>query len=166
VLLHAVTFGWGGIPLLYMGDELAQGNDDTYLEDPALAGDNRWMHRPRFDEAAAARRHDPATVEGRVFARLLGLAAARRDQPALHAAGEHEVLELDAPTVLGWRRRHPRSGWFVGLANFAEHEVTVDPGALPAWGSLETVASTDGPPAMRDGRLVLPALGFVWLAEP
>ena len=48
--------------------------------------DNRWMHRPWFDEAAAARRHDPDTVEGRVFGWLVALAAARRELPALHAA--------------------------------------------------------------------------------
>jgi amylosucrase len=164
LLLHAVAYGWGGVPLLYMGDELAQGNDDGYLADPARAGDNRWMHRPPFDEAAAARRHDPGTVEGRVFAALVALGAARRDQPALHAGAEHAVLALDTPFVLGWRRRHPRSGWFVGLANFAEHEASVDLAALP--GGLEVVQSSDGPPPVRDGRLVLPGLGYAWLAEP
>lgn len=166
VLLHAVTFGWGGVPLLYMGDELALGNDTTYLDDPALAGDNRWMHRPWFDDAAAARRHDPDTVEGRVHTALLDLLTARRDQPALHAAGSLDVLELDTPYVLGWRRRHPRSGWFVGLANFAEHEVGVEAGALPGPAGLETAASSDGPAVVRDGRLILPGLGFLWLAEP
>jgi amylosucrase len=166
VLLHAVAYGWGGLPLLYMGDELAQGNDDSYLDDPALAGDNRWMHRPHFDTAAAARRRVPGTVEGRVFGWLVALAAARRDQPALHAAGAHEVLDLGAPTVLGWRRRHPRSGWFVGLANFAEHEAEVDLAALGEHAALETVIAADGPPPVRAGRLVLPALGWAWLAEP
>ena len=68
VLLHAVTFAWGGVPLLYMGDELALDNDLSYLDDAALAQDNRWMHRPWFDAEAAARRDDPDTVEGRVFA--------------------------------------------------------------------------------------------------
>jgi amylosucrase len=149
-----------------MGDELAQGNDDSYLADPALTGDNRWMHRPRFDAAAATRRRAPGTVEGRVFGWLVALAAARRDQPALHAAGAHEVLDPGAPTVLGWRRRHPRSGWFVGLANFAEHEVGVDLAALGEHEALETVIASDGPPPLRDGRLVLPALGWAWLAEP
>jgi amylosucrase len=38
VLLHAVTFAWGGVPLLYMGDELAQGDDTSYLDDPARSG--------------------------------------------------------------------------------------------------------------------------------
>lgn len=166
VLLHAVTYAWGGVPLLYMGDELAQGNDVSYLGDPALAGDNRWMHRPYFDEAAAARRYDPATVEGRVFGWMRALGAARRELPALHAAGEGGVLEVDSPHVLAWRRRHPRSGWFVGLVNFAEHTVSIDAHALDGLGELPTVLSSDGPLQARGGRLHLPCLGFVWLAEP
>jgi amylosucrase len=166
VLLNAVTFAWGGVPLLYMGDELAQGNDTSYLDDPALAADNRWMHRPYFDEAAAARRHDGATVEGRVFGWIHALASVRRELPALHAAGESAVLEVDSPHVLAWRRRHPRSGHFVGMVNMAEHSVSIDPRVLDGLGNLETVLASDGPPQVHAGRLVLPALGFVWLAEP
>ncbi len=165
VLLHAVTLAWGGVPLLYMGDELAQGNDTTYLDDPARATDNRWMHRPFFDDAAAARRHDPATVEGRVFGWFRALTATRADLPALHAAGELAVLDVDSPHVLAWRRRHPRSGHFVGLVNVAEHAVTVDACALDGLGELDTVLSSDGPLRAEAGRLVLPALGFVWLAQ-
>ena len=165
VLLHAVTFSWGGVPLLYMGDELAFDNDTTYLDDPALAQDNRWMHRPWFDAAAAARRDDPASVEGRVFAWIQRLAQARRELPALHAAGESELLAVDDPHVLAWRRRHPRSGHFVGLVNFAEHPVSVDVRAFEGLGELETVLSADGDLLLRDGRAQLPGLGFVWLAE-
>jgi amylosucrase len=166
VLLHAVVYAWGGIPLLYMGDELAQDGDPSYVDDPALAVDNRWMHRPFFDEAAAARRHDPATVEGRVFGWMVALAQARRELPALHAAGEVRVLRVDSPHVLAWRRRHPRSGWFVGMVNFAEHPVTIGAHALDGLGALDTVLSSDGPLRVHQGRLVLPGLGFVWLAEP
>jgi amylosucrase len=166
VLLHAVTFAWGGVPLLYMGDELAQGNDTTYLEDPALKADNRWMHRPYFDDDAAGHRHDPATVEGQVFGWIHALATTRATQPALHAAGGSAILEVDAPTVLAWRRRHPRSGNFVGMVNMAEHAVTIGAHALDGLGELETVLASDGPMLTHDGRLVLPALGFVWLAEP
>src|SRR3954466_11209216 len=32
-LLYSVAYGWGGIPLLYMGDELALRNDTGYLAD-------------------------------------------------------------------------------------------------------------------------------------
>lgn len=165
VLLHAVTLGWGGVPLIYMGDELAQGNDTSYLDDPALASDNRWMHRPYFDEDAAARRHDPDTVEGRVFGWFQALVRARASLPALDAAGELHVLEPDSPHVLAWRRRHPRSGHFVGIVNVAEHPVTVDARLLDGLGELHTVLGSDGAPVPENGRLRLPGLSFAWLAE-
>ena len=88
-----------------------------------------------------------------------------RGCPSLHAAGESAVLTPDSPHVLAWRRRHPRSGNFVGLVNFAEEAVTVDPRLFDGLGELATVLSSDGPPLVQDGRLQLPALSFVWLAE-
>jgi amylosucrase len=166
VLLHAVAFAWGGVPLIYMGDELAQGNDSSYLSDPALADDNRWMHRPFFDDVAAARRHDPDTVEGRVFGWLVTLGETRRQLPALHAAAETTVLDTGTAAVLAWRRRHPRSGWFVGLVNVSDQPVSVDAGVLQPYPGLTTVASSDGPLRLEHGRLQLPGLAFVWLAEP
>src|SRR3954466_4055281 len=89
-LLYSVAYGWGGIPLLYMGDELALRNDTGYLADPERAPDNRWMHRPPMDWGAAARRDDPATLEGRVFAAIQRLGEARRTSPALRGGGECE----------------------------------------------------------------------------
>ncbi len=166
VLLHAVAFGWGGLPLIWMGDELAQENDTAWNDDPALTADNRWMHRPFFDDDAAARRHDPASVEGRVFGWFVALAQARVGCGALHAAGETSVLDVDSPYVLGWRRRHPRSGWFVGLANFSEAQTSIDAHVLDGLGALDTLLSSDGSLAVRDGRLTVPGLGFAWLAQP
>ncbi|MEJ2750023.1 MAG: alpha-amylase family protein, partial [Anaerolineae bacterium] len=49
ILLHAMILAFGGIPLLYMGDELGLLNDMSYLDDPNLASDNRWLHRPWMD---------------------------------------------------------------------------------------------------------------------
>src|SRR3954454_21819443 len=70
VLMYSVIFAFGGIPLLYMGDELAMRNDFGYLADPERAPDNRWMHRPPMDWATAARRHDPGTPGGRGLGRV------------------------------------------------------------------------------------------------
>jgi amylosucrase len=148
-----------------MGDELALRNDHSYLDDPALADDNRWMHRPRMDWAAAARRHDPATVEGRVFAWMKRLSAARKDILALRTGGELEILGVDHGAIFAWRRRHPRSGTFVGLANFAEDTQTVSTASFGHFGWLETALSSDGPLRVHEGRAQLPGLGFVWLVE-
>jgi amylosucrase len=173
VLLHAVTYGFGGIPLLYMGDELAQRNDVSYLDDPALADDNRWMHRPFMDWDAAALRHDPATLEGRVFGWLQRLVRARQETLALRTGGEENILDAGDGRVLAWRRRHPRSGSFVGLANFSPQDVWIDPSRLRhearmAPGSrlvVVTASDTLDGFGTQDSWWRLPGLGFAWLSE-
>ncbi|HEX8628172.1 MAG TPA: alpha-amylase family protein [Catenuloplanes sp.] len=165
VLLYSVVYAFGGVPLLYMGDELALGNDDSYLADPALADDNRWLHRPVMDWAVAQRRHQPGSLQGRVFGWLRRLGVVRRETLALQTGGESTVLGVDNPAVFAWRRRHPRSGNFVGLANFAESGQSFDIATLGRFGWLETLLSSDGPLEVREGRAYLPALGFVWLVE-
>jgi amylosucrase len=170
VLLHSVAYGFGGIPLLFSGDELAQRNDTGYLADPALAPDNRWMHRPPLDRAAAARTADPGSVEGRVWTALRRLGESRRSLPALSGDVAPEVLgagvSAGADTVLVWRRRHPRHGTFVGLANVGAAPQPVDADTVTGLGTFAQVAGGDGRLAVRDGRIVVPGLGWAWFAEP
>jgi amylosucrase len=126
-LLHAVVYGYGGIPLLYMGDELGLRNDRSYLDDPRQAGDNRWLHRPAMDWDVAERRTDPGTVEGRIFTGLRHLARVRAGLAALHAAVESEPVDVGNGAVLALRRRHP-AGAFLGLYNMSDAWQRV-----PAW---------------------------------
>ena len=169
VLLHAVAYSYGGIPLLYMGDELGLPDDHTYLDDPAARDDNRWVHRPWMDWGAAGRRHDPATVEGRVWRALAGLAEARASSPALRGGGVTSPLWTDSAAVLAYLRRHPRSLGFLALVNVADEARSVDAGVLDDAGLSahpRVVASSDGLSLDRRGdRLHLPGLGFVWLSD-
>ena len=103
-LMYAVIASFGGIPLLYMGDELGLSNDPSWAEGPAQAGDNRWMHRPPMDWEAAERRHDPATVEGRVFDGLVRLAdegdCQRLRRDAEHRGALGTALEFSLAAAL------------------------------------------------------------------
>jgi amylosucrase len=166
LLLYSVAYAFGGIPLLYMGDELALRNDNGYLADPERAPDNRWMHRPPMDWAAAERRSDPATVEGRVFAGIRRLGEARRSLLALRAGGSGAVLDPGNDAVLAWSRRHPRSGTFIGLANFSPRPQAVDADTVTGFGTFRPVLTSDGPADVGDGALVVAGLGFAWFAEP
>ena len=90
-----------------MGDELGLLNDASYLDDPHKRDDNRWMHRPAMDWEAAERRHDPATVEGRLWAGLQRLIAARRATRAIHVQGVVEPIWTGNDHVFG---ALPRAG--------------------------------------------------------
>ena len=77
-LAHAIIMGWGGIPVIWMGDEIAMVNDPDWAAEPGHESDNRWAHRPRMDWARAERRHELHTVEGRVFLGIRHLARCAR----------------------------------------------------------------------------------------
>jgi amylosucrase len=125
LLAHAVVLGYGGIPLLYMGDELALINDYSFMHDPKHAPDNRWVHRPQMDWREAEKRHRPYTLEGRMFGELRRLIQARKSLPHLHAATESQALWQDNPHLLYLERLHPL-GRMVQLYNFSEEPQTID----------------------------------------
>ena len=164
--MYAAVFSFGGIPLIYMGDELGMRNDPRWREDPAHAGDNRWMHRPPMDWSRAALRHDPGTLEGRVFAAIRGLIGARRSLLALRSGGVTEILPAGNPGVLAYRRVHPRSAPFLSLTNFSDTAQSADAGVIARAGLHQPrcVRSTGDDSVIGAGRIELPAWGFAWLA--
>jgi len=163
--MYAVSFSFGGIPLIYMGDELALRNDPGWARDPARRHDNRWMHRPVMDWAATARRGDPRSLEGRVFAAIRGLAGARRSLLALRSGGITEILPTENRSVLAYRRAHPRSAPFLSLTNFSDVTQAPDAGIIARAGLYDPVHvhSTTGQLTISAGRIELPPWSFVWL---
>ena len=108
----------------------------------------------------------PATVEGRVWSGIRRLGEVRRAQLALRGGVESTVVDAGSDAVLVWRRKHPRSGTFVGLANFSPSPQVVDADTVTGFGSFAQVHGSDGALPVTDGRLVVPGLGFAWFAEP
>ena len=92
LLLYGVSFCFGGMPLIYMGDEIAQANNENYINVPEYANDSRWLQRPFLDQAAFHARHDTATQSGNLFAKLCHLLERRRSLPMLAAATPIKVL--------------------------------------------------------------------------
>ncbi|MGO9659098.1 MAG: alpha-amylase family protein [Acidimicrobiales bacterium] len=117
LMLYAIIFGFGGVPMIYMGDEVGLGDDITYMEDPERAGDSRWRHRPPMDETRTAQRNDPSTVAGALWSGLRRLVAARKGCRPLQGSGAVRVVPSGNPKVFAWARFHPRYGRLLGLAN-------------------------------------------------
>lgn len=126
VLAHAIALSTGGIPLLYLGDEVAQLNDYSYRDDPALSGDSRWANRPWYPADAYASRFDEATPAGRVFARLSRLIDVRRRTPEF-AGNELVPFHAHRDEVVGFQRPAiDGSGAVLVLANVGDHPVGID----------------------------------------
>ncbi len=154
-LIHAVMLSAGGIPLLYLGDEIAMLNDYGYADDPNKSEDSRWVHRRAFDWERAAQRTDPGTDAGRIFGTLRALIDLRRRTPAL-ANGDTRFFDTHNAHVLGY----VRGGQVLVLANFSEEEQSVRLG----WTPPEPTDLITGTAYPRHKPLTLDAYQFVWLA--
>ena len=90
-------------------------NDYGYRDDPAKAGDSRWVHRPFADWEKIARRNEPDTLEAEVYGGLRHLIAVRKETPAF-AGGDMSVVDAGNPHVFGYVRQND-GGRILVLAN-------------------------------------------------
>ncbi|HHU10173.1 MAG TPA: alpha-amylase [Intrasporangiaceae bacterium] len=165
-LAHAIIFGWGGIPLIWSGDEIGTANDPDWDQEPGHEDDNRWIHRPRLDWAWAESRDDLRTTEGRVFQGLAHLARVRAALPELHAQAPSVVVKDTDNGIFAATRNHP-SGPMVTVYNVTHqwrpfsYAVLADLGMTHPWNALG-----DHPVrAEADGNLWLAPYAAWWVVD-
>jgi amylosucrase len=158
LLLHCIILSIGGIPLIYLGDEVATLNDYSYVNDPAKADDSRWVHRPKLDW-----RQRVSTSPGDyVFAELTRLIHLRKQQPAIWD-GEMTVIESGNPHLFGYMRHHGGQHLLV-VANFSEQEQALDANRLRIYGlGYHFIDLISGQALTAEGSLYLAPYQCVWL---
>lgn len=158
---HALIASFGGIPLIYMGDELGMPNDPGYVDVPAHAHDSRWLHRPRMDWGRALA---DTGVAAQVLQGTRHILARRRAVAALHGGCPTQVLVPPSAAVLAFRRAAPE-GAVLALFNFTEGWQHVPEGWLRAEGASQMQdLLSERAVQLHDGALALPPYGRVWLA--
>jgi amylosucrase len=128
LLLYGLACSFGGMPLIYMGDELAQDNDYAYLTDPARENDSRWLQRPFLDRTALQSRYDADSKPGKVFGALCRLLQTRKELPQLASSAPRTLLDSGCDSVLAFTRTASGSAAapILVLANFSDHAQQLD----------------------------------------
>lgn len=160
LLLHAIALSTGGLPLLFLGDEVAQLNDYDYLDDPVLAGDSRWVNRPRRPVRRYAERNDDATVAGWMFQRMRRLIQVRQSTPEFAGNG---LMSFDpnSPHVLAYQRPGDDARVLV-LANFGDGPADITALTLSGFEPDAEDLTTGARIALGAGLRLRP-WGFAWL---
>jgi amylosucrase len=166
LLLHAVMLGFGGLPVLWMGDEVALLNDRHWADRPDHAADNRWVHRPRMpwvDDGMPLHDLFGATV----LRGLRHLVTVRSSLPHLHAAHPTEVWDARDPGVLLVVRRAPEGPLLMAVNVTAEERWVGDD--VLHWLGLHVPglhdAIADAAPTLRDGAVRLAPYQVAWLYD-
>ncbi len=171
LLLHGMILSFGGIPLLYYGDEIGTLNDCSFLEDENKARDNRWMHRPRIDWEKAERRHRRGTVEQRIYDGLRRLIGIRKTVRAFADFNNRELLTVGNEHLFVFLRSHPEelNDTVLVVANFDARPQYLDLASLGnrgvfQHGQLQDLATGEIPALFKE-QLVVPPYRFYWLTD-
>ena len=171
LLLHGMIMSFGGIPLLYYGDELGTLNDDTYLLDEYKANDTRWIHRPRINWEKAELRHERGTIEQRIFSGIQKLIAVRKTVPAFADFNNRELIDVENEHLFVFVRNNPECGRdeILVVANFDSKPQYLNLSELGNRGQFQYAqlydCITGDTPSIFKDELVIPPYHFYWLSD-
>jgi amylosucrase len=169
LLLHSMILSFGGIPMLYYGDELGTLNNYDYQKDEGKARDSRWVHRPTIDWERAALRNTPGTVEYKIFSALKKMIAVRKEIDAFADFDNRELLDVDNEHLFVFSRANRvTSDYILVVGNFDASPQYLDLGSLSNKSLNRFTEVTDlysgESPAMFKDQIVVPPFHFYWLS--
>jgi len=171
ILLHSIILSFGGIPLLYYGDELGQLNDCTFLDDENKAHDTRWTHRPNFDWDKAELRHQSGTIQQKLFNATKQMIAVRKEIPAFADFNNRELIHVENTHLFVFSRFNvlQTTGGVLVVVNFdarPQYLDLEDPNikSILSYGYIKDLVSGDTP-SIFNGQLVIPPYHFYWLTD-
>ena len=168
--LHALIMSYGGIPLLYYGDELATLNDHEYLNDPSKALDNRWMHRPQLQWERIQQLLTTANPQQTVFSGLQRLITLRKQLPILADLNNRILVDQDNAHLLVIACKDPNAiqPTLFMVANFdhREHHLNLTYLAQQGWQGelLYDLYHQAAIQPINNYLISVPAKGFYWLS--
>ncbi|MGR9052282.1 MAG: alpha-amylase family glycosyl hydrolase [Gammaproteobacteria bacterium] len=171
LLLHSIIFSFGGIPLLYYGDELATFNDYGYREHSDRAHDSRWIHRPNVDWQRAELRKKQGTIEHIVFNALKKMIAIRKETAPFADFNNRYLIDIENKSLFAFVRfDHNRpSERVLVICNFSADAQQFDMqqfnlAGFGTYGRFIDLYSGKSPTHFKD-QLVLQPFRFYWLSE-
>lgn len=117
-LLHGIILTIGGIPLIYLGDEIGMLNDYDFQLDPLKKSDSRWVHRSKYNWNKYHNRKKIDTIEGKIYQRLIKIIKLRKSH-RVFSNSSTIFINVNNPHVFCYHRKIDGEGVYV-LANFSE----------------------------------------------
>ena len=161
LLAYSIAMSSGGIPLIYLGDEVGQLNDYSYLNDESKMDDSRWVNRPWYPEQRYKERHDRNTIPGRIYAGMKRLIHLRKTTEEI-AGGRAVGFYTGNSAILGYQRQGPNST-LLCLCNFADEPQWIGRERFQGLPESAYDLVADSQINLRDAGIHLRAHQYLWL---
>jgi amylosucrase len=159
----ALIASFGGLPLLYMGDEVGLLNDYSFENVPEHAHDNRWMHRPKMDWDLVNKAQGGEGASAQILAGVKHILARRKSVPRLSALYATRIIDAGHPSIFAFVREAD-VGALVALFNFSEIWANVPAPLLRQAGVSEFHDQlSDGQVTLQGDQVAVAPYGRVWL---
>lgn len=172
ILLNSIIFSFGGIPLIYYGDEIGTVNDYSYMDNLSKANDSRWIHRPKINWQKAELRKVPGTIEYRLFSALQKMIKIRKEIPAFADFNNRQLLEVSNPHIFAFIRidqTHKNHILVIGNFDGTHQYLDLEDIDSKYWTLTEEDELTDlysgESPSIFKEQLVLSPFSFYWLSK-
>jgi amylosucrase len=166
LLMHGVIFSYGGIPLIYAGDEIGTLNDYSFTKHIDHKNDNRWVNRPMQDWKTVAKLHKTSNHSTAIFNGLKHMIQLRKKLPIF--ADSHSIVIHPSPNthLFVFERNNGKTKLWV-LSNFDENTQFLDSSWLFSIGMtvendlVDLIA--DKNVVIQNNRLKLGAYQHLWI---
>jgi amylosucrase len=167
IMMHGIILSYGGIPLIYAGDEIGTLNDYSYLKDVNKKEDSRWVNRPTQNWKVVDNLDNKKTHHSEIFFTLQHLIRLRKENPVLADNNNLELYNSENPHVLVFERTSENEKGLLVICNFDEVPQTIrsiELGAYVGEKPLKNIISSK-PIKFVKGTLELKPYQLLWLKK-
>jgi amylosucrase len=127
-MLHAIILSYGGLPIIYYGDETGTLNDYSYLEDAHKKQDCRWLNRPEINWNLIASIEKNEGPKAQIFNHLKKVISIRKELPVFADANNFTLEYTPNGHIFAYTRWSTSQPNILVLCNFKD-----TPELLDAW---------------------------------
>lgn len=142
IMMHGIILSFGGIPLIYAGDEIATLNDYSFLKETKHKNDSRWVNRPKHDWKVVEKLDNSTGTEAKVYHTLKNMIALRKEHEVFADHNNCILHETPNPHIFVFERQLDKKSIWV-FSNFDEVSQSLDISWLLSIGILTGEASVD-----------------------
>lgn len=143
LMMHGIILTYGGIPMIYAGDEIGTLNDYTYEQNDDHINDNRWVNRPmhNWDVVSELKTKDdsPSVI---IYQGLKNMIRLRKEYDVFKDSNDVKIHGCPNQHVFVYQRTNGSESIWI-LSNFNEVSETLDIGWLLSIGIFTDKNSKD-----------------------
>lgn len=130
LMMHGVILAYGGIPMIYAGDEIGTLNDYSFEQKDDHKNDNRWVNRPMQNWKVVSKIEKEAdSPSTRIYKGLKKMISIRKELSVFEDSNDIKIYACPNPHIFVYQRSKGKDSVWI-LSNFNEVTETVGIGWL------------------------------------